>query len=108
MTMRLSHSSLTGMFRTLVAVGTESEMSMFFAVAAPMPRSTVKVGSSVAAGAAGFAASFGTGLLAALAGSAFAVSALAGSGLAGSALAGSAAFGAGASVFTGAAAGAGA
>ena len=41
MTIRLSHSSLTGTGRTEVAVGTVSETSMFFAVAAAMPRSTV-------------------------------------------------------------------
>ncbi len=41
MTMRLSQSSLTGTERTLVAVGTVSEESMFAAVRAGAPRSTV-------------------------------------------------------------------
>src|SRR5687768_17223610 len=62
MTMRLSRSSFTGTERTDVAVGTASETSMFFAVAAAMPRSTLYVGSSLAAAGAGFGASFGVGL----------------------------------------------
>ena len=41
MTTRLSRSSLTGTDRTDVAVGTASDASMFLAVAAAMPRSTV-------------------------------------------------------------------
>ena len=41
MTMRLSQSSLAGTARTLVAVGTVSEASMFCAVRAGAPRSTV-------------------------------------------------------------------
>ena len=41
MTMRLSHSSLTGTVRTEVAVGTVSEASMFCTVRAGAPRSTV-------------------------------------------------------------------
>ncbi len=45
-TTRWSISSLTGSERTLVAVGTVSEASMFFAVRAGAPRSTVRVGSS--------------------------------------------------------------
>ena len=54
MTMRLSQSSLTGTERTEVAVGTVSEASMFCTVRAGAPRSTVYVGSSLAAaGAAG-------------------------------------------------------
>src|SRR5688500_9373820 len=62
MTIRLSHSSLTGTCRTEVAVGTLSETSMFFAVAAGMPRRTVYVGSSFAAVGTGRGASFGVGL----------------------------------------------
>src|SRR6476646_4403361 len=70
MTVRLSHSSLTGTDRTEVAVGTVSEESMFWTVRAGAPRRTVKVGSSrAAAGAAGLD-SLGTGLLVPLAGSA--------------------------------------
>ena len=38
MTVRLSHSSLTGTERTEVAVGTDSEMSMFWAVRIGAPR----------------------------------------------------------------------
>ncbi len=38
-TMRLSASSFAGTARTLVAVGTVSESSMFFAIAAAAPRS---------------------------------------------------------------------
>src|SRR5690606_21464119 len=68
MTMRLSHSSLTGLLRTEVAVGTDSEMSMFFAVAAGMPRSTVRVGSSLALTGAGRGASFGVGFSSAFGG----------------------------------------
>src|SRR5689334_10406534 len=69
MTVRLSHSSLTGMLRTEVAVGTASEMSMFFAVASGMPLSWAYVGSSLASvGAAGFG-SRGAGLLVPFAGS---------------------------------------
>ena len=41
MTVRLSQSSLTGTVRTDVAVGTVSEMSMFWAVRAGAPRSTL-------------------------------------------------------------------
>ena len=41
MTVRLSHSSLTGTERTEVAVGTVSEASMLAAVRAGAPRSTV-------------------------------------------------------------------
>ena len=41
MTTRLSHSSFTGMVRTEVAVGTVSDASMFLAVRAGAPRSTV-------------------------------------------------------------------
>src|SRR6476661_6186796 len=44
MTVRLSHSSLTGTERTDVAVGTASEASMFWAVRAGAPRRTVLVG----------------------------------------------------------------
>ena len=41
MTVRLSHSSLTGTERTDVAVGTDSDASMLAAVRAGAPRSTV-------------------------------------------------------------------
>ena len=51
MTVRLSHSSFTGTERTEVAVGTLRDASMFCAVRAGAPRSTVYVGSSFAAGA---------------------------------------------------------
>ena len=40
-TIRLSQRSLTGTERTLVAVGTDSETSMFCTVRAGAPRSTV-------------------------------------------------------------------
>ena len=70
MTMRLSHSSLTGTERTLVAVGTVRLMSMFCAVRIGAPRRVVSFGSSLAlAGAAGLG-SRGSGLLVPLAGSA--------------------------------------
>src|SRR4051812_49226165 len=47
MTMRWSISSLTGSERTLVAVGMDSDASMFLAVRADAPRSVVRVGCSV-------------------------------------------------------------
>src|SRR6478735_6178270 len=80
MTVRLSHSSLTGTSRTEVAVGTDSETSMFWAVRIGAPRSTVYVGWSAASAFAGAGASFGTGLVVPLAGSAALV--LSGRGLA--------------------------
>ncbi len=61
MTIRLSQSSLTGTERTEVAVGTLRLASMFWAVRAGAPRSTVRVGSSEASAAAGFSGSLGTG-----------------------------------------------
>src|SRR5215207_6135196 len=61
-TILLSMSSLTGTERTLVAVGTLRLASMFCAVRAGAPRSTVSDGSSLAAGFAGFSGSLGTGL----------------------------------------------
>src|SRR5512139_601387 len=61
MTVRLSQSSFTGTERTLVAVGTLSEMSMFCAVRAGAPRSTVSWGSSLASGCGAGSGSFGTG-----------------------------------------------
>src|SRR3954447_5289974 len=70
MTIRLSHSSLTGTDRTEVAVGTASEASMFWTVRAGAPRRTVKVGSSLAAACAAGGCSLGTGLVVPLAGSA--------------------------------------
>ena len=70
MTVRLSHSSLTGTSRTEVAVGTVSDTSMFCTVRAGAPRSTVYVGSSLAAAGAAGRDSFGIGLVVPLAGSA--------------------------------------
>src|SRR3954465_5299243 len=70
MTIRLSHSSLTGTDRTEVAVGTASEASMFWTVRAGAPRRTVKVGSSLAAACAAGGCSLGTGLVVPFAGSA--------------------------------------
>src|SRR6185436_14879809 len=61
-TMRLSHSSLTGTERTEVAVGTVRLASMFCTVRAGAPRSTVRVGSSLAVPLAGASGSLGTGL----------------------------------------------
>src|SRR5215218_7753014 len=74
MTIRLSHSSFTGTERTDVAVGTVSEASMFCAVRAGAPRSTVYVGSSFAGAGAAGRDSFGTGLVVPFAGSAALVS----------------------------------
>src|SRR5690349_11141825 len=70
MTMRLSAISLAGTARTLVAVGTLSEASMFFAIAAAAPRNCLVSASLVLAVAAalwacGFAAA-GCGLAAGL------------------------------------------
>src|SRR6186997_3003694 len=62
-TMRLSHSSLTGTERTEVAVGTVRLTSMFCTVRAGAPRSTVRVGSSLAVPLAGASGSLGTGLV---------------------------------------------
>src|SRR6478609_10214051 len=70
MTVRLSHSSLTGTERTEVAVGTVRESSMLATVRAGAPRSTVYVGWSPAAVGAGDSFSFGTGRSVPLAGSA--------------------------------------
>ena len=69
MTIRLSAISFAGTARTLVAVGTASEASMFFAIAAAAPRSSFDSGSSAcglaAAGlAAGFAGAVFTGVFA--------------------------------------------
>src|ERR1044072_5500808 len=61
MTVRLSMSSLTGTERTLVAVGTVRLTSMFLAVRAGAPLSTVSDGSSTASAGAGCSGSFGTG-----------------------------------------------
>src|SRR6476646_7570353 len=69
MTVRLSHNSLTGTERTDVAVGTASEASMFWAVRAGAPRSTVYVGSSLAAAGAAGLLSLATGVVVPLAGS---------------------------------------
>src|SRR3954471_11103563 len=49
MTMRLSHSSLTGTERTLVAVGTVRLASMLATVRAGAPLRTVSFGSALAA-----------------------------------------------------------
>src|SRR3954453_3556434 len=70
MTVRLSHSSLTGTERTEVAVGTVSEASMFCTVRAGAPRRTVYDGSSLTGEATGGRDSLGTGLVVPLAGSA--------------------------------------
>src|SRR4051794_5929044 len=56
MTIRLSISSLTGTWRTLVAVGTWRLVSMFCAVRAGAPRRIFRSASSVVAAAAGCAA----------------------------------------------------
>src|SRR5919107_724282 len=61
MTMRLSHSSLTGTDRMLVAVGARRLRSMFCAVRAGAPRSGVTLGSSVASVGALGDFSLGTG-----------------------------------------------
>src|ERR1700754_1715829 len=80
MTMRLSAISFAGTARTLVAVGTDSEASMFFAIAAAAPRSCLVSGSSFAAGAAAgsLAAAFGAGSTSGFAGAAFGAGAAAG------------------------------
>ncbi len=70
MTVRLSHSSFTGTERTLVAVGTVSEESMFCTVRAGAPRRIVYVAWSLASASSGGFDSFGTGLVVPLAGSA--------------------------------------
>ena len=79
MTMRLSAISFAGTARTLVAVGTLREASMFFAMAAAAPRSCFDSGSSF------FASAFGSALAAAGFGAAFG-SAFAGADCAGAAL----------------------
>src|SRR5215213_10423965 len=70
MTIRLSHSSLTGTERTLVAVGTVSEASMFCAVRAGAPRRMVYDAWSLAGVGSMGVDSLGTGLVVPLAGSA--------------------------------------
>lgn len=70
MTVRLSHNSFTGRVRTEVAVGTASDLSMFFAVAAATPRSVVNDGSSSAVLGSGGFDSFDTGFWVFWAGSA--------------------------------------
>ncbi len=62
--MRLSASSFAGTARTLVAVGTVSESSMFFAMAAEAPRSCFCSSPSAGFTGAAFAACCGAGLLA--------------------------------------------
>ena len=54
MTIRLSISSLAGMARTLVAVGTSSDADMFLTTAAAAPRSTCTSSPSAGGGVAGF------------------------------------------------------
>ncbi len=61
MTVRLSQRSLTGTDRTLVAVGTDREASMFWAVRAGAPRRTVSCGSSLTSALAAGSGSLGTG-----------------------------------------------
>src|SRR4051794_15954672 len=63
MTIRLSQSSFTGTERTLVAVGTLSETSMFCTVRAGAPRSTGYVGWSLASAFEGASGSLGTGVV---------------------------------------------
>src|SRR5918997_6762606 len=70
MTVRLSQSSFTGTERTEVAVGTDSDASMFAAVRAGAPRRTVYVGSSLAWAGAGGLDSLATGVDVPCAGSA--------------------------------------
>src|SRR5882757_2541236 len=65
MTMRLSAISLAGTARTLVAVGTDSEASMFFAIAAAAPRICLSSGSAAAGFAAAAEVAAGAGLAAA-------------------------------------------
>src|SRR3954453_22674678 len=78
MTMRLSAISFAGTARTLVAVGTLSEASMFFAMAAAAPLSCFDSGSSLACGlASAFGSAFAAGFGAALAVAAFAEAGLA-------------------------------
>ena len=55
MTIRLSISSLAGMARTLVAVGTSSDADMFLTTAAAAPRSTCTSSPSAGGGVAGLA-----------------------------------------------------
>ena len=62
MTIRLSMSSFAGTARTLVAVGTSSEASMFVTTRAAAPRRGVMTGSSVIVGSAGWAGSRGVGV----------------------------------------------
>src|SRR3954451_6417979 len=69
-TMRLSTSSLAGTARTLVAVGTSSEASMFCTIRAATPRSVVTLAPAgavplvdgLATAAVVFTAGFGSGL----------------------------------------------
>src|ERR1051325_9382502 len=61
MTIRLSAISFAGTARTLVAVGTLSEASMFLAMAAAAPRSCFDSGSSFFASAFGSALAAGFG-----------------------------------------------
>src|SRR5947207_14101697 len=59
MTVRLSIRSLAGITRTLVAVGTLSDASMFVTTRAAGPRSTCVAGSPVGCGAGGGAGAAG-------------------------------------------------
>src|SRR4051794_7745892 len=58
MTIRLSISSLAGMARTLVAVGTSSDADMFFTTAAAAPRNTCASSPSAGGGPEVFGAGF--------------------------------------------------
>src|ERR1700738_2344064 len=58
MTIRLSISSLAGMARTLVAVGTSSDADMFLTTAAAAPRSPCTSSPSAGAGPEDFGAGF--------------------------------------------------
>ena len=74
-TTRLSMRSFAGTARTLVAVGTSREDSMFATTRLLAPRSGMTVSSDVTSGSAGFCASRGVGLESTLAGVGFARSA---------------------------------
>src|ERR1700712_2429495 len=58
MTIRLSISSLAGMARTLVAVGTSNDADMFLTTAAAAPRNTCSSSPSADAGPVAFRAGF--------------------------------------------------
>src|SRR5690349_9345150 len=96
MTIRLSHSSLTGTERTLVAVGTVRLTSMLAAVRAGAPRRVVSRGSSEASALAADSGSLGTGAAVACGFGGLGASALGWTSVAGEVLVGVAFAGAGA------------